>query len=188
MALSALKRPRVGIESHYRRAMAAWNCSNCSFEQFSFRDIPTTGMNNGIFTYYSRSSKNFTIGSCAARNSCFRLTGQSSPKPNQGERDMNSNQQLTLGAMTAAFPPLRQPKAETVDRGAVRLGDSCITAAFPPLRQPRAETADRGAVRLGDSCITAALPPLRQPKAETADRGAVRLGDSCITAAFPPLR
>jgi hypothetical protein len=34
--------------------------------------------------------------------------------------------------ITAAFPPLRQPKPETADRGTVRLGDGMITAAFPP--------------------------------------------------------
>jgi hypothetical protein len=43
----------------------------------------------------------------------------------------------------------------------VRLGASCTTAAFPPLRQPKPETADRGIVRLGASCITAAIPPRR---------------------------
>jgi len=43
----------------------------------------------------------------------------------------------------------------------VRLGDACITAEFPPLRQPKPEIADRGAVRLGDACITAEFPPHR---------------------------
>jgi len=47
---------------------------------------------------------------------------------------MNSTERLTHGLITLAFPPLRQPKAETVDRGTVRLGDGCITAAFPPRR------------------------------------------------------
>jgi hypothetical protein len=44
----------------------------------------------------------------------------------------------------------------------VRLGSGCITAGFPPpLRQPKSETADRGAVRLGSGNITAAFPPRR---------------------------
>jgi hypothetical protein len=103
---------------------------------------------------------------------------------NRGDQQMNSTERLAC----ALIPPLRQPKPETADRGAVRLGAGCITAAFPPLRQPKPETADRGAVRLGAGCITAAFPPLRQPKPETADRGAVRLGAGCITAAFPPRR
>ena len=45
---------------------------------------------------------------------------------------MTSTHRFSTGPITAAFPPLRQPKPETVDRGTVRLGDSCITAAFPP--------------------------------------------------------
>jgi hypothetical protein len=106
---------------------------------------------------------------------------------NRGEA-MTSTERLICGSITTTFPPLRQPKPETVDRGTVRLGDACITAAFPPLRQPKPETVDRGTVRLGDACITAAFPPLRQPKPETVDRGRVRLGDACITAAFPPYR
>jgi hypothetical protein len=47
---------------------------------------------------------------------------------------MNSTERLTRGSITLGFPPLRQPKPETVDRGTVRLGDGCITAAFPPRR------------------------------------------------------
>ena len=47
---------------------------------------------------------------------------------------MNSTERLTCGSITAAFPPLRQPKPETADRGTVRLGAGCITAAFPPRR------------------------------------------------------
>jgi hypothetical protein len=47
---------------------------------------------------------------------------------------MNSNKRLTRGSMITAFPPLRQPKPEITDRGAVRLGYSGITAGFPPLR------------------------------------------------------
>jgi hypothetical protein len=43
----------------------------------------------------------------------------------------------------------------------VRLGSGCITGAFPPLRQPKPETADRGTVRLGSGCITAAVKLLR---------------------------
>jgi hypothetical protein len=39
----------------------------------------------------------------------------------------------------------------------VRLGSGSITAAFPPLRQPRPEVADRGIVRLGSSEISAAV-------------------------------
>jgi hypothetical protein len=44
---------------------------------------------------------------------------------------MNSIKQLTSESTTTRFPPLRQPKPETADRGTVRLGDSCITAEFP---------------------------------------------------------
>ena len=44
---------------------------------------------------------------------------------------MNSTDRLTCGSITAAFPPLRQPKPEVADRGTVRLGEACITAAFP---------------------------------------------------------
>ena len=47
---------------------------------------------------------------------------------------MNSTERLTRGSITAGFPPLRQPKPETVDRGTVRLGDGMITAEFPPRR------------------------------------------------------
>ena len=47
---------------------------------------------------------------------------------------MNSTDRLICGS-TTAFPPLRQPKPETADRGTVRLGEACITAAFPPLRR-----------------------------------------------------
>ena len=115
--------------------------------------------------------------------------------------------------MNAAFPPLRQLKAEIADRGTVRLGEAphhrglpAVAAAqetadrgacgsarlhqrrLPGVAQPQAEIADRGTVRLGDGCITGGFPPLRQPKPETADRGTVRLGDGCITAGFPPLR
>jgi hypothetical protein len=53
------------------------------------------------------------------------------------------------------------------------------------LQLPKLEIADRGAVRLGASCITAEFPSLRPPKPEIVDRGAVRLGASCITAIFP---
>lgn len=47
---------------------------------------------------------------------------------------MNSTERLTRRSITLGFPPLRQPKPETVDRGTVRLGDGCITAEFPPRR------------------------------------------------------
>ena len=47
---------------------------------------------------------------------------------------MNSTERLTCGSRITAFPPLRQPKPETTDRGIVRLGAGNITAAFPPLR------------------------------------------------------
>ena len=70
---------------------------------------------------------------------------------------MNSTDWLICSS-TTAFPPLRQPKPETADRGIVRLGAGCITAGFPPLRQPKPETADRGTVRLGAGCITAGFP------------------------------
>jgi hypothetical protein len=73
---------------------------------------------------------------------------------------MNSTSRIICGC-TIEFPPLRQPKPETTDRGTVRLGDACITAEFPPLRLPRPEIADRGTVRLGDACITAEFPPHR---------------------------
>jgi hypothetical protein len=43
----------------------------------------------------------------------------------------------------------------------VRLGDGMITAGFPPLRQPKPETVDRGTVRLGDGMITAEFLPRR---------------------------
>ena len=71
---------------------------------------------------------------------------------------MNSTGPLTNGSTVTGFPPLRQPKPETADRGMVRLGDSCITAAFPRAWQPKPETGDRGTVRLGDASITAAFP------------------------------
>ena len=76
---------------------------------------------------------------------------------------MNRSEWQTRAPLTTGFPPLREPRPETADRGAVRLGDSCITAVFPPLRQPEpeAEIADRGTVRLGDPCITAVFPPSR---------------------------
>ena len=47
---------------------------------------------------------------------------------------MNSTERLTNGSTVTGFPPLRQPKPEIADRGAVRLGDACITAEFPPHR------------------------------------------------------
>ena len=47
---------------------------------------------------------------------------------------MNSTERLTRGLITLGFPPLHQPKPETVDGGTVRLGDGCITAEFPPRR------------------------------------------------------
>jgi hypothetical protein len=75
---------------------------------------------------------------------------------------MNSIKQLlSCTNATAEFPPLRQPNAETTDRGIVRFGDGCIATEFPPLRQPKPETADRGTVRFGDGCITAEFPPRR---------------------------
>ena len=46
---------------------------------------------------------------------------------------MNSTDSQTCGLITAGFPPLRQPKPEIADRGAVRLGSGSITAPFPPL-------------------------------------------------------
>jgi hypothetical protein len=73
---------------------------------------------------------------------------------------MNSTSRIICGC-TTAFPPLRQPRPEIVERGTVRLGDACITAEFPPLRRPKPEIADRGAVRLGDACITAEFPARR---------------------------
>jgi hypothetical protein len=36
--------------------------------------------------------------------------------------------------MLTSFPPLRQPKPEIADRGAVRLGSGSITGGFPPRR------------------------------------------------------
>ena len=42
---------------------------------------------------------------------------------------MNSTRRLICGS-TTAFPPLRQPKPEIADRGAVRLGSACITGGF----------------------------------------------------------
>jgi hypothetical protein len=49
---------------------------------------------------------------------------------------MNSTDRLTFGStITAAFPPLRQPRPEIADRGTVRLGSGSITAAFPPLHR-----------------------------------------------------
>ena len=74
---------------------------------------------------------------------------------------MNSIKQLWCAKTTAEFPPLRQPRSETTDRGTVRLGEACITAEFPALRQPKPEIADRGTVRLGEACITAEFPPRR---------------------------
>ena len=47
---------------------------------------------------------------------------------------MTSSQGLPSVSIATAFPPLRQPKPETADRGTVRLGDACITAEFPPHR------------------------------------------------------
>ena len=47
---------------------------------------------------------------------------------------MNSTERLVRASITLGFPPLRQPKPETVDRGTARLGDGMITAAFPPRR------------------------------------------------------
>jgi len=47
---------------------------------------------------------------------------------------MDSIEKLSCELITAEFPPLRQPKPEIVDRGTVRLGESCITAEFPPRR------------------------------------------------------
>ena len=44
---------------------------------------------------------------------------------------MNSTERLTHGSIAAGFPPLRQPKRETAERGTVRLGAGCITAGFP---------------------------------------------------------
>jgi hypothetical protein len=48
---------------------------------------------------------------------------------------MDSPERITCGSTMGAFPPLRQPKPETADRGIVRLGSGSITAAFPPLRR-----------------------------------------------------
>ena len=48
---------------------------------------------------------------------------------------MNSTERLTHGLMTTHFPPLRQPKPEIADRGAVRLGSGNIAAAFLPRRR-----------------------------------------------------
>ena len=43
---------------------------------------------------------------------------------------MNSTERLAC----ALIPPLRQPKPETADTGAVRLGSGCITGGFPSRR------------------------------------------------------
>ena len=48
---------------------------------------------------------------------------------------MNSIERLGSGSITAAFPPLRQPKPEIADHGTVRLGNGSITAAFPQLHR-----------------------------------------------------
>ena len=47
---------------------------------------------------------------------------------------MNSTQRLSCVMTTTGFPPLRQPKPETTDRGTLRLGSGMITAGFPPRR------------------------------------------------------
>ncbi len=47
---------------------------------------------------------------------------------------MTSTRRLPSISVTGTFPPLRQPKPETADRGTVRLGEACITAEFPPRR------------------------------------------------------
>ena len=47
---------------------------------------------------------------------------------------MNSTERLTCGLMLTSFPPLRQPKPEIADSGAVRLGSGSITGGFPPRR------------------------------------------------------
>jgi hypothetical protein len=47
---------------------------------------------------------------------------------------MNSTQRLSCVTTTTVFPPLRQPKPETADRGNLRLGSGMITAGFPPRR------------------------------------------------------
>jgi hypothetical protein len=47
---------------------------------------------------------------------------------------MDSTERLTSGSPVTGFPPLRQPRPETADRGTVRFGDGCITAEFPPRR------------------------------------------------------
>jgi hypothetical protein len=52
----------------------------------------------------------------------------------KGEHQMKACVHPTCTSITAAFPPLRQPKPETADRGTLRYGEGCITAAFPPLR------------------------------------------------------
>jgi hypothetical protein len=74
---------------------------------------------------------------------------------------MKSSDYPTCFSIAVAFPPLRQPKPEIADRGALRFGDACISAGFPPLRQPKPETTDRGTVRLGDACISAGFPRRR---------------------------
>jgi hypothetical protein len=48
---------------------------------------------------------------------------------------MKPIRRLTCGSTTPGFPPLRQPKPETADRGTLRLGSGMITAGFPPLRR-----------------------------------------------------
>src|SRR5215469_382882 len=83
------------------------------------------------------------------------FTGAIPPCVQSRRDDMDSIEKLSCELISAEFPPLRQPKPEIVDRGTVRLGESCITAEFPPLRQPKPEIVDRGTVRLGESCITA---------------------------------
>ena len=48
---------------------------------------------------------------------------------------MKLSEQLACVSIISAFPPMRQPKPETADRGVLRLGSGSITAAFPPFRR-----------------------------------------------------
>jgi hypothetical protein len=85
-----------------------------------------------------------------------------------------------------AYDQLEQTSLDATRRkGEMDLIDISIAAGFPPLRQPKPEIADPGAIRLGSSNIAAGFPPLRQPKPEIADPGAIRLGSSNIAAGFP---
>ena len=46
---------------------------------------------------------------------------------------MTSTKRLPNISVTAAFPPLRQPKPETADRGTLRLGSGGGLSRFGPM-------------------------------------------------------